>query len=254
MKFKLITAIALSSFVLFSGCKNDDDTTEPAPQGGQISLSLAHEVAGQPLVLNTQTYTSPGNQEYTISDFKYYISNIKLYSPDLLPWEEGESYHFVNQLAPESKSIILTNIEPGTYDSLIFAIGIDNNRNHTGAQTGALDPANGMLWDWNTGYKFLQLEGKSPSSPQQNQSLVYHIGRDQNYRLVRIGFAEPIEIREGSFHSAILKVDINRIFGTADAPILFNEVHTVMGLGNSEILANNYSKMFSLEGIFEAVE
>ena len=55
-------------------------------------------------------------------------------------------------------------------------IGVDSARNTSGAQLGALDPANSMFWSWNSGYIFVRMEGNSPQSTQPYNKLQFHIG------------------------------------------------------------------------------
>jgi hypothetical protein len=45
-----------------------------------------------------------------------------------------------------------------------FLLGVDSARNVSGIQTGALDPARGMFWTWNSGYVMAKIEGSSPSA------------------------------------------------------------------------------------------
>ena len=250
MKLRLISAFALVLPVLvFSGCNDDEDPTQPA-QTGTVTLQLSHMAGTEPLQLNsTDYYTSPAGQQYRVSDFKYYLSNLKFQGQNLQLFSEPESYHFVNQTDPGSLKIAISQMQPGTYDTLLFAIGVDNNRNHTGAQIGALDPANGMSWGWTTGYKFLQLEGFSPLAPAPN-TLLYHIGLDQNYRLVRIGLSPALVVTANSRHTINLKADVNRIFGTAENPVSFATMHNVMfDPDKSAQIANNYAKMFSFQSL-----
>jgi hypothetical protein len=57
-----------------------------------------------------------------------------------------------------------------------FMIGVDSARNNSGAQTGALDPTNGMFWSWSTGYIMAKFEGTSAQSPAAANALKFHIG------------------------------------------------------------------------------
>ena len=58
-----------------------------------------------------------------------------------------------------------------------------------------------------------------------------------------------MEVVNNSNHTININADINRLFGTSASPVMINEVHTVMGVTNSTLLANNYAEMFSLESI-----
>ncbi|WP_316930094.1 MbnP family protein, partial [Hymenobacter sp. IS2118] len=49
---------------------------------------------------------------------------------------------------PASQLLALKDIPVGDYQSVSFTVGVDSARNVAGAQTGALDPNNGMFWTW----------------------------------------------------------------------------------------------------------
>lgn len=88
---------------------------------------------------------------------------------------ELNSYHLINEEGTASKSFSFF-VMPTQYNSLSFLIGVDSLKNVSGAQTGGLDPLNGMFWTWNTGYIMFKMEGNSPSSSVVNNKIEYHIG------------------------------------------------------------------------------
>jgi hypothetical protein len=60
--------------------------------------------------------------------------------------------YFLVDFSDTTTTTLKLTILPYLYNRLSFVIGVDSARNVSGAQTGALDPANGMFWTWNTGY------------------------------------------------------------------------------------------------------
>ena len=85
------------------------------------------------------------------------------------------TYFLVNQDEEASMAIEMDSLPLGLYKSIKFMIGVDSTRNVSGSQTGALDPANGMFWTWNSGYIFLKMEGTSPVIPNTGHNFTFHI-------------------------------------------------------------------------------
>ena len=163
-----IICIATASFVAMSFSRVA--TTK------NISLHIHHSVAGKDLIFDNTVYKNKAGQEYTITNFKYYISNIKLIDEAGKAHINADSYYLVRHDDSASMDIELTDIPSGKYKSISFLIGVDSLHNCSGAQSGALDPVNGMFWTWNQGYIFFKLEGKSPSSKSSGGIYEYHIG------------------------------------------------------------------------------
>jgi hypothetical protein len=65
------------------------------------------------------------------------------------------------------------NVPAGTYTGMYLTMGVDSARNVSGAQEGALDPANGMFWSWTSGYIMIKAEGLSPQGA--GGSFTYHL-------------------------------------------------------------------------------
>jgi hypothetical protein len=72
--------------------------------------------------------------------------------------------------------MVSLRVPEGVYDEIHFLLGVDSIEQASGAQTGALDPARGMFWTWNTGYLSLKMEGTSPDSREPFHAFSYHIG------------------------------------------------------------------------------
>lgn len=169
--------IKFLSFVFILGsilsCTKDDKTEYEA---GTVIIDLDHKFGANQLdfFLN-QEYTHPLlNEKMTFQTFQYYVSNIRLKKADGSWYSVPESYFLVDLNKSESNLLSLNNIPGGEYTDVEIMYGVDSTRNTSGAQTGALDPANGMFWSWNTGYIMLKAEGKSPAAA--SGSFVFHLG------------------------------------------------------------------------------
>lgn len=220
---------------------------------GILKISFRNMVNSEPMVLDSATYTNPFGEAYTISKFKYYISNIALNgSPVRVP--EEENYHLVDQRDEGSLSFELEVTEQNI-SNLHFVLGVDSIRNSSGAQTGALDPLNDMFWTWNNGYVMAKMEGSSPISAQPRHLIEYHIGgfSGVNNVLKEISLYLPagkaVAVKQGRTSEIIVAADFNKWWQIPnDIKIADVQVCTTPGVLAKKI-ADNYSKMFTIAGV-----
>jgi len=229
-------------FSLLTACKDDDNTVAQA----DLTLQFQHLVNAAPLRLHT-TYTSPAGDTYQVHDLKYYISNVKLLKAngDVL-YVEPESYHLISA-ADGKTSFTLHNVPVGTYDKLEFSVGVDQQHNHRIDHQGDLDPSSDMVWDWDTGYKFLLLEGTYTGNTKSG-GLVFHIGEDANYRTFSFPLTSPLHIRTDPAYTLQLNTELDALFQNPHL-IDFDELNTAMGGENARKLADNYT-----EGFFSLIQ
>lgn len=224
-----------------------------AQQPGLLKISFVNTVKGKPLELDSTFYSNPFSEAYSVTKFKYYISNIALAFPDGI-FKEIDSYHLVNAADPSSLSFVFT-ASPNTYQSLLFTIGVDSIKNVSGAQTGPLDPLNDMFWTWNSGYVMVKIEGRSPQSMVVNNKVEYHIGGFSGthnvLKKLRLDFPTSLtlDIREGKTSEIIIEADLDKCWlQSYDLKISENPVCTTPGELAKKI-AGNYSKMFTIKSI-----
>lgn len=240
-------------FILaFTTACNDKDS--PAAEAtGTVKLSFSNMVGTAPMVLTTQTYTNPTGENYTISKFKYYITNIEV-SNGSTKAAEKDSYHLVDQSIASSQSF---NISMGVnnYTTVSFLLGVDSTRNVSGAQTGALDPLNDMFWTWNSGYIMAKMEGNSPVSTQPLNKVEYHIGgfSGANNVLKKITLTMPagktLDVREGKTSEIKINADFGRWWQNPNnITIATLPVCTTPGAPAKQI-ADNYANMFTLTDV-----
>ncbi len=243
---KYTLAFVLILIGLFTSCKKESELTI-----GEASLEFDHVVGAAKMALDPQQYTNANGDQFRITNFKYYISNITLTKADGTTYKQPESYYLIDEQLPDSKSISLKNVPSGEYTGLTFTVGVDSARNVAGAQTGALDPAQGMFWSWNTGYIFLKLEGYSPQS--EKGGLTFHIGGFKKpYNTIRTVSpalnGKTIFIAAGRAPEVHMKVDVLEMF-QSPTPIKFSELSTTMGGAGSVTIADNYRDMFRVDHI-----
>lgn len=235
--------------LIISGCqKNITNET------GTVKITFLNKVNGSPIVMNSQVYTNPFNENFTITKFKYYISNVSLSGSESTKVIEKNSYHLVDENVPGSLSF---NFEAGAnnYFNLVFVLGVDSIRNVSGAQTGALDLLNDMWWTWNSGYIMAKMEGNSPQSKVVGNKIEYHIGgfSGTNNVLKTIYLTFPADkqaiVKSGQTSEVIIETDLNAWWQTPnDIKIVDDPVSTFPGALSRKI-ADNYSKMFSIKDV-----
>jgi len=240
----------LFSLALLTACEDEPAVSEDV----SLTLSLNHVVGGEPLQLNTGRYANAEGQEYNVTKFRYYVSNIRLRNTRSGEvYTEPESYHLVGTESGNSFEIMLTGISPGQYNQLEFAIGVDNSTNTSTDRLGALDPSNDMAWDWNTGYKFILLEGNFFHESGNPAPLVYHVGSDPNYRILTYNLGQSglpeLDLQARSSGSVNIEVDIAELFQTPHS-VDFLAYPVVMFDPFSQKIADNYATdMFVIQNV-----
>lgn len=233
----LVRFLFLAIPLLSMSCEREDDTDEIPTT--EVTFSFTHLVGTAPLVYNASTYTNQSNEQYSIEQFKFFVSNIRLRNSETNEvYAIPESYHLISP-TPENQmrfDLSLPNIPVGTYDEIEFALGIDEERNLSLDQVGDLDPASNMVWDWNTGYKFLLLEGRYfPDGGGETVGLVYHIGTVANYRTLRF----PL-------NGVTLSGDRNTMFDfTVDLAAIFDGKTQVSFAENNVVMFQEFSQLVS---------
>lgn len=169
----IFSVLSLATLLLLgaSACnKNKDKAT------GTLEIAFEHVWGMDEAAFNLNTdYVHPMNNEaLNFSTFKYYVSNIILTKEDGTQWKDSNSYYLIDLSKPTSLTLALNKVPVGTYKSMTYTLGVDSTRNVSGAQTGALSTANGMFWNWNSGYIMLKAEGTSPAS--SSGSFAFHLG------------------------------------------------------------------------------
>lgn len=254
-KNKSIIVLLLSTIVAISACNRKDDSTQTQtptpPADGKVKMEFFNKVNGSALNLNNQWYQNANGDSFTVSKFNYYISNVFLHGVGATPdYIEPESYHLIQQIVPTSNSFDMLNVPAGNYISVTFMIGVDSVHNISGAQTGALDPLNGMFWDWNTGYIMLKFEGNSPQAPGANGNLTFHAGgfsgANNVLRTVTLSFPQEITVTSTSTPHIHLDADVLKLFQGSTTISFANTYDITMPGKMAKSFADNYANMFTI--------
>lgn len=234
--FRLVFFVTV--LVALSTCGDDDEITFT----DSLTLEFNAKINGQPLVFNSQNYTTASGNEINIDRIKFYISNLELINTTTSEaFVEQDGYHLVslnneNDTFAFSISGIRSDFQ---YDKIKYSIGVDEARNLSIDNVGDLDPANDMAWNWNTGYKFFLMEGDFfPETSPDKQGLVLHIGQGRNFKTLEFSLDAPIDIPG----NATMQFDLDPL-APLNAPnvIDLNEKSAFMVDVDSDKIAENYA-------------
>lgn len=241
---KLFTLLIISSLIISCG-KNDDDVTEPVTQitteeaKGNVEFIFIPKV-GQEFLTLRDTLITPANEKMVINDFKFFVSEIGLSLLDasekaISPMENDsnqvgiylvdfseENVH-LNENGKHGHGFKFTCKAPvGEYADVRYQIGVPRQYNLADISTNPfpVNGKNGMYWSWNSGFKFLVINGSSPAA----QGTPLHLSIGLGYRMLDYNFRsmllaasrEKITVEEGKTTVLTFEFDINSFLTNAD--------------------------------------
>ena len=264
--FILITIIYLS----FVSCQKDPKTNEvttpvtnPLVTTNDVILNFTNVADTAVLQISKDTiytastpkYINANGDTFSVTKFKYYVSNIKLKRLDGTYYTEPESYHLLN--AGDTINYCRFSLKKVPYDyyvSIEFILGVDSFRNCDGAQSGALDPSEDMFWSWSSGYIFVKFEGYSSRSyPSNSHNLTFHVGGyltpDNNIRTITLPFNAPyLNVRKENVATVYFKTNVLEIFRSTST-IDFFALNGITNPKSAKTIVANYVDMFSISAI-----
>lgn len=234
---KNIAYLLLAALLIFSSCSEDEIPAQMA-----VEINFENTLNGNPLQLNSGSFTLPSGEPFTAKKLKYYISNVVLTdSKGGATYTVPESYHLIGQ--DINTKVDLGMIPSAGYNQITFSIGVDAEANAKTDQTGDLDPNNDMAWNWNSGYKFVVLEGEfTHKVTGERTGLILHIGRNQNYKTVTQSISS---LRAGRPGSITLQTVVDQLFLDPN-PLKVSELPstTIMGGELADKIGQNYANGF----------
>lgn len=240
---------------MFAACQREV-AFAPAPDATHnLTIHFKPVVDNAPLVFG-DTYKNTWGEDYSVSMFKFYLHQIKLINTtDGTSYDVNKDEYFLVNFSDNNTATLQLKAVPFTYDRIGFVVGVDSIRNVSGAQTGALDPAKGMFWTWNTGYIMAKLEGNSPASAQVNNKFEYHIGGfsgpDNVVLPLTLPFPQGQSVTMSANKNSELTIAVNAnawFSGSHDIEIAVNPVCMTPGPLSKQI-AENYLKMFTVTNV-----
>lgn len=246
----ILPAIA---FFTLTSCSDDDDNEGNGSDPASVTLLFDHGWGPNhlPFELNTELIHPASQEQITFSLLRYYVTNIELHKEDGSVWKEENSYRIVTVEGNNStQEITISNVPHGEYSAVKFMIGVEESLNTSGAQEGALSPAENMFWDWSTGYIFFKAEGMSPAAP--NGQFMYHVGGFEDphnaIRTTTIAFgSQRLSVVEASNPSINLKVNTARFW---HGGISLNDVFAIHVAGPDAVtIADNWIGAYRFDAL-----
>lgn len=236
--------------ILVCNCGNHRPTPSPsAPVGYPFHLVIRATVDGADLLYDS-VYHSSASRAFTVTDFRYYLSNITAIRDDDTGLDLSCSAMLVE---PQKREYDPGRLPAGSYKALRFTLGLDSAVNHgdptlfaAGHPLSIQTPS--MHWDWNSGYIFMKLEGMADTTKTGRGAPItkffYHIGMDRMKRVITV--QTRFSIGSSSKNSVPLKFDIAEIFAVID---LKSETatHTIDNEPLAGRMADSWQQAFSTE-------
>ncbi len=250
----LVLALSVTS------CSSDDDNAGNVSGTGNIGIEFDNAFGNNDLILNQANTTSQG-EILKISTVKYIISNIVLTKSDgtTFTYPKSQSYFIVNEADVDSHVLELSNVPAGDYSKVKFGIGVDQAQFNLGASGQgdflSLAQAEGMLWSWSAGYKFLAFEGSFTSATvTADTPFMVHTGQtgtDYNYTEVTLDLPTKALVRTTITPDVHIIADVSKIIdGTNKIKLSDNNDMgmgaMIMGGANLPLVTANLNGMFSV--------
>jgi hypothetical protein len=210
-----------------------------------LTIRFRHIVGRQPLQLSSTRYTNRFGEPFSVEQFKYYISALRVIDRDGHEELLMQDPHLID----ESDSASLTlHFSSGQrpFRAIRWLLGVDSVANIGGVQIGDLDPMHGMFWTWNSGYIYARLEGQSDSAKAPAHRFSWDIG---GYKANANAAREVVlGIPEGQADEGVLTIgaDLLKWFDGKTA-VRLSASPTCHEPGALAMrIADNYSTMFSV--------
>ena len=124
-----LSILAFASMFFISSCKNDDDTTTPATTtyaSGEVTLEFDNIAGTTHLdVTGGTNYTNSSGETFTVTKFKYYVSNVSMIKEDGSVYNVPDQVFLIDESDSNSVALVLKT-SPGKYKGVEYTIGIDN--------------------------------------------------------------------------------------------------------------------------------
>ncbi|UII25700.1 hypothetical protein LVD15_20690 [Fulvivirga maritima] len=224
MKNTLFFAALLCAFISLFSCSDDDrEIIEEVviSCGSDLTLIFDNVLGEEDFVLN-QAY-EVGDVVYSFNSLRYWISNVSFRKSDGTIVEIPDSYYLIEDTEDVSiqdgiytytgqkrEDINFADFEAGTYTSVIFSVGVDEEHNdNLSLSAGELSSMVGMTnvsWMWHTSYIFTSLKGTAESG--DTKTVEIETGLNDNYRTIELELPGSIEVTNDSSYQITITADV----------------------------------------------
>lgn len=257
MKLQFST-IVLAISALFISCSKDDHNASNKP--GMAKIEFDNSVHEDDLLLENSFYSKDNNEQFSVSELKYIISNIVLINDQGVEfvYPKDDSYFIINEKNDASLELNLDAIPAGTYTNIKFGLGVDQDKYLQGA-TGQGDliveaEKEEMLWAWQAGYRFLKLEGNYKVGSSSTETFYkYHIGSHgstlDNYKEITLSLPVPAFVANDKLPTIHIVADIAKIFDETHHMVIDENPQIMVNQDLSPKVAENASNMFKVHHV-----
>lgn len=258
---KFINRLLIGTLVLsaFASCSSDDDTTDELMGENSITLEFDNAVGSDDLLLATSSYTNSQNETLTITRLNYIVSNFRLTNNmgEVFTYEKDDSY-FVTSEETGNTEVVLENIPAGTYVSVTFGIGVDQEKYLQGAEGQGdfltVAEETNMMWSWQAGYKFLNFEGTFTSETvTETTDFKVHMGSHgsslDNYKEVTLSLGTDALVSDEMSPIIHLVADASVILDGENKLSLSEQSVIMVSEEKSPLVALNTASMFTVDHV-----
>jgi hypothetical protein len=197
--YKLLFLVFIVS-LSFCSCKKDKKET--ITDTGKLVFKFVNYIDGQPLQEDTMKYVNAANNLYSVSEVKYFVSEVTLHKSDgtVKTINEWEEIHYIDEDLPNTKTWnVYDKIAIGNYDSITFIFGIRSEKNKSFMFVNP--PEVNMMWPdiLGGGYHYLMINGFWKDSINQKEPYNFHMGIGQIYKGPTINTDSIIGYIDNSF-------------------------------------------------------
>ena len=233
MRIVLLAAIALA--LGFTACQDTDNKTT-----GTVELVFMPQYEGAPMAF-FQDINTTNNGKLYFQKLEFFISELRAQKGDQDVNLSEVEYVSMNDLitpemASKGVSITLNDIPVGTYEKLMFGVGVtDANNSKEPADFSSESPLGrtGNYWaSWNS-YIFCKIEGQYTPQGGTNNSFLYHGGVNGMYQ--PLSFDKSFTVQEGANTKNMIHLQGEDLFIKAGSEIdLINDNSTHSGAPDSD--------------------
>lgn len=216
------SAFIIVLILLTFGCKEDQKKVEPITPKASASIRIQLMNGDDPMMV-FDTISLSSTEDFQLSLFKLYLSEIQVLNDEAEATEVGEVYLF----DPAVASLNEWNIEipEGEYTGVSMGFGLSPILND--ADPGSfpnehpLSSYQSMYWSM-LKYRFARIEGNY-MSPDSMASVSYHPGTDELFERPTFNLSEPIEVDESRDYEVLISIDVPSLFNGQDYQIVLPE-------------------------------
>ncbi len=265
----LIAALCIGVSVLsLASCTKNEVEAIDVNTKNTVLVEFDNRVDDQKLALGSTPYKTAAGEDFTLTTFNYFVSNIALKKADGSVLKFPDQYFLIRQADPKSQAIQLKDVPSGDYNAITFSIGVDSSKSVSpvAERTGVLDVTSygddGMYWSWNSGYIFLKIEGTSSVVPVRasgERSFQMHVGGygggfnggaklPNNLRTMTLPTTTTATVRSSISPTIHLIVDAKKLF---DGPnkISLATTNSVHSPAVATPIADNFAGMFFVDHV-----